>query len=149
MRQESGIRNSRRNSTQEWDIPDQEPGNTRVQELPRGHHGWGTLSFKKVGLTSHPASKCWDASSLVQVIGRVAAAFMGGRSSFRALLGLFLELTWVMGPGGRGGSVLGSSTQAGCICRHLAGALFERFKRGLSDHQQVVVMAFSGLNHKY
>ena len=37
------------------------------------------------------------------------------------------------------------------LCRHLAGALFERFnlKSGLSDLQQVVVMAFSVLNHKY
>ena len=32
------------------------------------------------------------------------------------------------------------------LCRHLAGALFERFKSGLSD---LVVMAFSVLNHKY
>ena len=40
------------------------------------------------------------------------------------------------------------TTQTSCICghRHLAGALFERFKSGLSD---LVVMAFSVLNHKY
>jgi hypothetical protein len=34
------------------------------------------------------------------------------------------------------------------LCRHLAGALFERFKSGLSDLVRVV-MAFSVLNHKY
>ena len=32
------------------------------------------------------------------------------------------------------------------LCRHLAGALFERLKSGLSD---LVVMAFSVLNHTY
>jgi hypothetical protein len=32
------------------------------------------------------------------------------------------------------------------LCKHLAGALYERFKSGLSDS---IVMALSALNHKW
>ncbi len=45
-----------------------------------------------------------------------------------------------------GSDVLAHNADRLYLCRHLAGALFERFKSGLSD---LVVMAFSVLNHKY